>query len=143
MNTMTVWGPILDKALMDVDDVRSIMNRKTDFYPYDVKVKVDEKTNKPLEYYIEVALAGIKKNEIEVQLTDDGGLKIDVSPNRESNEFIKSLRNNISYAKKSIVFDLIKECNIKGIESKYEDGLLIIKIPLIVEKSKARSIKIA
>jgi len=141
MSRNYVWGPILDGALMSLDELRR-MNRKSDFYPYDVKVIMDEKTNKPSEYYIEVALAGINKDELNVQLTNDGGLSIEVNPERKARENERLLRNQISYAKKSIVFDLVKECDVKGIESKFNNGLLSIKIPMIVEKSKARQIKI-
>ena len=103
-------------------------------YPYDILVHRTKDTNSPVEYEIHVALAGLTKEDIKIQVKENK-LTININPS-EDNEtssgdyLIDYLRNGISYRKASLVFSLAKEVDAQSIHSKFKDGLLKVYIPL-------------
>jgi HSP20 family protein len=101
-------------------------------YPYDILVHKTKDTNTPTQYEIHVALAGLTKNDIKIQVKENR-LTINIDP-QESNipddHFVSFLRNGISYRKASLGFSLAKEVDAHGIHSKFTDGLLRVYIPL-------------
>jgi len=137
-----IFGPLLDRDLFDLDTVTKMTNRKSNFYPYDVIAILNADKTKVKTYVIQVALAGITKDEIKVELTEDNGIKVSVTPENHESEYAKVIRSQISYAKKSIIFELPKEVNLSKVNSKYVNGILEIYLPMSYAKSEGRSIKI-
>jgi HSP20 family molecular chaperone IbpA len=82
---------------------------------------------KPIPFHTELALPGVKKSEIKISI-ENGNLKIEVdSPRRKGNKII-SLGD---------VYDT------DGTVVKYEDGLLLLDVPLkISEKKEIKQIEI-
>jgi HSP20 family molecular chaperone IbpA len=102
-------------------------------YPYNILRVRDSKTQETKHYEVEVALAGVGKEAIEVKVKD-GQLLIDVSPaNEVSTEDAEQeyLRKGISQRKGNLTFNLDKKVNVKKISSSYKDGLLKVTIPLL------------
>lgn len=107
-------------------------------YPYNVSTNKDE-TGNILEYEISVALAGVGKNNIRVYV-ENNHLYIDV--NKKTEEENKQIeRRGISTRKENFSFSLSDSIDIKNIKSKYEDGLLLVKIP--VKKPEITDIEIS
>ena len=101
-------------------------------YPYDILVHNTKDTNVPNEYEIHVALAGLSKEDIKVQVKDNK-LIIGIDPQEEQpseDYFTEYLRNGISYRKATLEFSLAKEVDVQNIYSKYKDGMLKVYIPL-------------
>jgi HSP20 family molecular chaperone IbpA len=97
-------------------------------YPYNVLTTHNE-DNEPVNYVIEVALAGIGKENIDVKVRDG---RLNISVNKDDSE------KNISYVKKGIsqrngqmAFRLNENININKISSNYKDGLLRVVVPVI------------
>ena len=100
-------------------------------YPYNVKT-IKNKDNELSEYVVEVALAGIGKNNIDIKVRD-GYLYINVL--KEEKE--ENCKNSCSYVKKGIStrkgqlsFLLNENANVKEIKSSYVDGLLRVTVPV-------------
>jgi HSP20 family protein len=99
-------------------------------YPYNVLQKRD-KSGEIESYEIHVALAGVGKNNISVKVKDSQ-LHIDViKANEEDIKTSEYLRKGISQRKGSISFHLNDKVDTKKITSSYNDGLLIVTIPVI------------
>jgi len=106
-------------------------------YPYNILLVVDPKIQEVKQYEVEVALAGVGKEAIEVKVKD-GQLLINVSPTNEvTTENINQeyLRKGISQRKGNLTFNLDKKVNIKKISSSYKDGLLKVTIPVTKPES--------
>lgn len=102
-------------------------------YPYNILRVADPKTQEIKQYEVEVALAGVGKEAIEVKVKD-GQLLINVSPTNEvPTEDINQeyLRKGISQRKGNLTFNIDKKVNIKKISSSYKDGLLKVTIPVM------------
>lgn len=101
-------------------------------YPYDILVHKTKDSNTPSKYEIHVALAGLTKNDIKIQVKEN---KLTININPQENEipedgFVSYLRNGISYRKAALEFSLAKEVDAQNIHSKFKDGLLKVHIPL-------------
>ena len=107
-------------------------------YPYDILVCKDKDNNKTFEYEIHVALAGLTREDIKIQIKENR-LIININPSSqlETKEeyFVEYLRNGISYRKASLEFSLAKEVDTPNIHSKFKDGLLKVYIPLTEKPS--------
>lgn len=97
-------------------------------YPYNVKLIKNEK-NEEKQYEIEVALAGIGKNNIDIKIKDSI-LSIDVKNPEEEAEGSFLLRRGISKRKGTLSFSLGEKVAKKKITSSYTDGLLKVIVPL-------------
>lgn len=98
-------------------------------YPYNV-IQVKSSTQETIKYEVEVALAGVGKENIDVKVRD-GQLHIIVGENvKSSNETKTFLKKGISQRKGSITFNLDEKVNAKQITSTYKDGLLCVSIPV-------------
>ena len=99
-------------------------------YPYNVKTVKDSK-GELKEYIVEVALAGVKRDNIDVKVRD-GQLHIDIS-NDETLEDgdVSYVRRGISKRKGQLSFQLGEKVNIKKINSAYVDGLLRVIVPVV------------
>ena len=109
----------LDKAL----DVPNAV------YPYNIKLIKNDKGEEK-QYEIEVALAGVGKNNIDVKVKD-ALLNIEVKCLDQEDEDKNSfLRKGISQRKGKLSFSLGEKVQKKKISSSYIDGLLKVVVPL-------------
>lgn len=97
-------------------------------YPYNV-ITVKDSKGELKEYIIEVALAGIGKDNIDIKVRD-GQLQIEAATNETSNKTYEYVRKGISQRKGHLAFKLGEKVNIKKITSSYVDGLLRVNVPV-------------
>lgn len=98
-----------------------------------------------MEYKIEVAIPGFKKEDVKVNLENEV-LTVNAESKAEKEEKTKKYtRKEFSYGSFSRSFQLPKAANADKIEAKYENGLLKLEIPKRVEAvAKAKKeIKVA
>jgi HSP20 family protein len=111
-------------------------------YPYNVKTVKDSK-GELKEYIVEVALAGVKKDNIDVKVRD-GQLHIDIANDETlENENVSYVRRGISKRKGQLSFQLGEKVNIKKISSAYIDGLLKVTVPIVQPEVVNIDIKVA
>jgi len=126
-------------------------------YPYNIYIKQDSKDN-IIEYAIEMALAGIGKENISVRVRE-GKLHINVQKTDEKKvdelqEAIDKVKaqtyldcekkyTKITYKRKgltnrpcAVAFTLSKDIDSKGIKSTYVDGLLKVIIPCLQSETQ-------
>ena len=117
----------LSSVIKDFDKAFDIPNAT---YPYNIVSETDPEGN-PYAYYIEVALAGVGKDNITVNVKE-GKLHINVNKEEEEyDETIHFLRKGISKRKGQLTFTLNDNTDIKNISSTYTDGLLRVKVPVV------------
>jgi HSP20 family molecular chaperone IbpA len=97
-------------------------------YPYNIKLVKNEKGEEKL-YEIEVALAGVGKNNIDVKVKDTL-LNIEVKNPELEDGKNSYLRKGISQRKGKLSFSLGEKVQKKKISSSYIDGLLKVVVPL-------------
>jgi len=117
----------LTSVIKDFDKAFDIPNAT---YPYNIVSETDPDGN-PYAYYIEVALAGVGKDNITVNVKE-GRLHINV--NKEEEEYDETIhfhRRGISRRKGQLSFTLNDNTDIKNISSTYTDGLLRVKVPVV------------
>jgi HSP20 family protein len=110
----------------DMDKAFDIPNA---VYPYNIKATKNKK-GELQEYIVEVALAGVGKNNIDVKVRNRQ-LTIDVK--KEDDEDVNSstyVRKGISKRKGSLSFVLNESADLKSITSTYVDGLLRVTVPI-------------
>ncbi|NDB82885.1 MAG: Hsp20/alpha crystallin family protein [Alphaproteobacteria bacterium] len=115
-------------VLKDFDKAFDVPNA---VYPYNIKVTT-RKTNsdEPLNYIIEVALAGVGKDHIRINVKE-GHLNIIVDKEEEIEESeVSYVRKGISRRKGNLSFTLKDNADIKKISSNYSDGLLRVFVPV-------------
>ena len=99
-------------------------------YPYNV-VQVRNSEQEATQYEVEVALAGVGKENIDVKVRE-GKLHINILKDKEeANDAITYLKRGISQRKGSMTFNLDEKVNSKNITSSYKDGLLRVTIPVV------------
>jgi len=117
----------LTDVLKDFDKAFDIPNAT---YPYNVKSKTDKDGN-PVCYTIEVALAGVGKDNINVKV-QDRHLNIDIRKEEEvDDEATSYVKKGISRRKGQLSFALSDKTDAKNISSTYTDGLLRVVVPVI------------
>lgn len=102
-------------------------------YPYDILVCKDKDTGTTFEYEIHVALAGLSKEDIKIQVKENKliiNINPSVDPDSSKDYLVEYLRNGISYRKAVLEFSLAKEVDTQNIHSKFKDGLLKVSVPL-------------
>lgn len=97
-------------------------------YPYNIKLIKNDKGEEK-QYEIEVALAGVGKNNIDVKVKDTL-LNIEVKCLDEEEVKNSFLRRGISQRKGKLSFSLGEKVQKKKISSSYIDGLLKVVVPL-------------
>lgn len=103
-------------------------------YPYNV-VQVRNSEQEAVQYEVEVALAGVGKESIDVRVRE-GQLHINISKEKEdSSDTLTYLKRGISQRKGSMTFNLDEKVNSKKITSSYKDGLLRVIIPVVQPES--------
>lgn len=99
-------------------------------YPYNV-VQVRNSEQEAIRYEVEVALAGVGKENIDVKVRD-GQLHINIAKEKEEpSDTLTYLKRGISQRKGSMTFNLDEKVNSKKITSSYKDGLLRVVIPVV------------
>lgn len=100
-------------------------------YPYDVSVKKNDR-DIPLEYRLDIALAGVSKTDIRLSVKESQ-LLIEISKpsSQETEDKVTWLKNGISRRAAKLQFSLGKDVDIKNISSSFKDGLLRVVIPVI------------
>jgi len=99
-------------------------------------------------YIVEVAAAGMTKDDFAVQLDDDNDLVITMEKKNESNDGNKDaryLRREFTYSKFRQTMVLPDSVNKEKIEAKVEHGVLTVLLPKLTEKEiqkKQRSITV-
>jgi HSP20 family molecular chaperone IbpA len=117
----------LNNIFGEVDKAFDVPNA---VYPYNV-LQVRNTKDEILQYEVEVALAGVGKDSIDVKVRD-GKLHIDINKDKEEvSETVTYLKKGISQRKGSMTFNLDEKVNSKKISSSYKDGLLKIIIPAV------------
>ena len=93
-------------------------------------------------YYIEVDLPGIKKEDVEISLKDN---VLTISGERKFKNEVKEedyYKIESAFGKFSRSFTLPENADIENIEAKAENGVLEITIPKVKEDKKAKKIVI-
>lgn len=117
----------LTNVIKDFDKAFDIPNA---VYPYNIVSESDSKGS-PVAYYIEVALAGIGKDHINVSVRDN---KLTIDIDKEEAEYDETVvfhRKGISRRKGQLSFTLKGDADVKNISSTYTDGLLRVKVPVV------------
>jgi HSP20 family molecular chaperone IbpA len=115
----------LSTAIGNLDKALDVPNA---VYPYNIKLIKNEKGEEK-QYEIEVALAGVGKNNIDVKVKDTL-LNIEVKCLDQEEGKNSFLRRGISQRKGSLSFSLGEKVQKKKISSSYIDGLLKVVVPL-------------
>lgn len=102
-------------------------------YPYNVKA-VKNKDGIAEKYIVEVALAGVGRENIDVKVRE-GHLYISVSKEEVDNLLpdggqVSYVKKGISKRKGEISFALNENTDVKNISSTYTDGLLRVTVPV-------------
>lgn len=111
------------------------------FYPYNLSVVKNEEDIK--QYILEVALAGVGKNNINVDVKSDV-LTVEVQKeDKEPQENTMYLKRGISRRKSSFSYKLdVNQIDVKKIQSTYIDGLLTVTIPVKKKETHKIDIKV-
>lgn len=106
-------------------------------YPYNV-IAVKDSQQEITHYEVEVALAGVGKENIDVKVRD-GKLQINVlyakGTPAEDSVSRTFLKKGISERKGNIIFNLDERVNAKAISSSYTNGLLKVIVPIVQPES--------
>lgn len=97
------------------------LNVKVD-YPMDYSLSETDK-----EFYIDIPLAGHKKDDIVVTV-QDGYLNVEVNGTTKRDD-VKYFKQSISHKSRKWKWDIIDKGEENGLSSKFEDGMLKITIP--------------
>lgn len=125
------------------DDVlpEKILEDQSTFYPYNISVVKDGE--EIVKYILEVALAGVGKNNIDIDVKDD---ILTVQVLKEDKELEKGrsyLKHGISRRKSTFSYKLdTNQVNVKNIQSTYIDGLLTVSLPVKKKETHKIDIKV-
>jgi len=107
-----------------------------DFSP---KVNIGEDDT---NYYIEVDLPGMSKEQIQMELSEEKVLTIS-GERTNKNSGMKSTKMDCQYGKFSRSFSIADNANLEKIEAKMENGVLTVTIPKVEpQKKQSRTIQI-
>jgi HSP20 family protein len=130
-----------DNWLTNIDNWDKALDVPNAVYPYNIKlIKNDKGEDK--QYEIEVALAGVGKNNIDVRVKDTL-LHIDVKQStseEKDGEFY--LRKGMSNRSGKLSFSLGEKVQKKKISSSYIDGLLKVVVPVMQPETLDIDIKV-
>jgi len=99
-------------------------------------------------YIVELAAPGLKKEDFNVNINDDGNLSIKMEQKRENKEENKKahyLRREFSYSKYEQTLLLPDDVDKEAISAKVNDGVLVVELPKLEQKQTKvqRQIEIA
>jgi HSP20 family protein len=128
----------LDNLFGEVDKAFDVPNA---VYPYNV-LQITNAKQEVTQYEVEVALAGVGKENIDVKVRD-GKLHINILKEKEEPlDTLTYLKRGISQRKGSMTFNLDEKVNTKKISSTYKDGLLKVVIPVVKPETIDVDIKV-
>ncbi len=125
------WLPEVFNDFFDTD----YMSRANATAPA-INVKESEK-----DYVVELAAPGMKKEDFEIKINDDGDLMIKMETKQDKKEEDKKshyLRREFSYSKFEQTLILPDDVEKDNIEAKVNDGVLTVNLPK-VEKIASKS----
>ena len=129
------WIPSVFGDLFDTD----FMPRANCTAPA-INVKESEKA-----YTVELAAPGMKKEDFNVHINDEGNLIIKMEKKHEHKEEDKNsryLRREFSYSKYEQTLILPDDVKKEDIKARVEDGVLTVELPRIVEEKVKLSCQI-
>lgn len=88
-------------------------------------------------YQVELAAPGAKKEDFNVEINDEGNLRIKIETKNETkdeNKQSRYLRREFSYTKFEQTFELPEDVQKEKISAKVDNGVLYIDIPKIVKE---------
>ena len=99
-------------------------------------------------YIVELAAPGLKKEDFNVNINDDGNLSIKMEQKRENKEENKKahyLRREFSYSKYEQTLLLPDDVDKEAISAKVNDGVLVVELPKLeqTQTKVQRQIEIA
>ena len=92
-----------------------------------------------MDYTVELAAPGLKKEDIKVNINDEGNLVIKMEQQhekKEENKHIHYLRREFAYGKYEQTLILPDDVEKDEISAKVENGVLTIGLPKIVQAQK-------
>lgn len=131
-------------SIFDDSYPEKIVEDTQTFYPYNLSVVKDGEDIK--RYILEVALAGVGKNNIAVDVKNDvltvNVIKDNVQVENKNEELIY-LKHGISRRKSTFSYKLdTNQIDVKKIQSTYIDGLLTVIIPVKKKETYKVDIKV-
>lgn len=95
------------------------------------------------EYILELAAPGLEKSDFKIQI-DDNVLSISVEKQKEKSEEKENFsRKEFSYHSFKRALELPQNVNAEAIEARYDNGILFVHVPKVVELNKnVKSIQI-
>jgi len=132
---------------------KSASRKRSTRHDKDVYKLVDFRPNNDLcedenNYYIQLDLPGMSKEQIHMELSEDRILKI--SGKRQNKYKSPEMKNNLKiskmdcqYGKFSRAFNIHETANLDKIQAKMENGVLLVTIPKVVPpKTQHRTIQV-
>ena len=121
------WVPSVFNDLFDVD-----LMPKANFTAPAINVKESDKS-----YTVELAAPGMKKEDFNVHINDEGNLMIKMESKNEKKEEDKTtryLRREFSYTKFEQTLILPDDVKREEITAKVDNGVLTVELPKVVEE---------
>ncbi|MFW5983282.1 MAG: Hsp20/alpha crystallin family protein [bacterium] len=130
------------RDLFDLDEFFNFPSIGT-FFPFesrDIKVDVKDKEN---ELLVEAEIPGFNKEDIEVNIDDNGNLTISAEKREETEEEKEGfIRKERSYGHLERTIPMPYEVDADNANAKYEAGILNIILPKIDTKEKGKRLDI-
>ncbi len=89
------------------------------------------------EFIVEIELAGVKKENIEINIEDD---TLIIDAERNSDKDLKYNRKERYSGKFKRIFNLPDNVDDENIRASYEDGVLTLTIPKTVDEAKTKKL---
>ncbi len=121
------WVPSVFNDLFDVD-----LMPKANFTAPAINVKENDKS-----YTVELAAPGMKKEDFNVHINDEGNLMIKMESKNEKKDEDKTtryLRREFSYTKFEQTLILPDDVKKEDIAARVENGVLTVELPKLVEE---------
>ena len=135
-------------SIFDVADPSRIIEDQSSSYPYNISTykNVDRDsftTGDVTAYKIEVALAGVGRQNINVDVKDNLLTIITSKEDTEPADNVSYIKRGISRKKSTLSYRLdLNQLDVKNITSTYVDGLLTVNIPTVKKEVHKIDIKV-
>lgn len=135
-----------DDFFKDTDEVMKISNRCTlNFPPYNIYKKAisinsENSVGTEVHTFIELACAGIKKENLKVVLTPDNILTIKTEYKKAESDNKEYIHQGI--AQRDFSFSRTLQPNMKIVKVTYEDGILLVELKMEKPESEFTEINI-
>ena len=126
-NTLTPYAVGFDRVFDRLNDYALHQSTSTGFPPYNIRKDGD------YNFVIELALAGLTKDDLEVEVAD-GVLTVRTKAKKEEVEGVELLHRGISFRQFNRKWTLADDIVVK--EAKMENGMLRIELERVVPEAK-------